>query len=116
MGNVFGPTNYDLEEKVIQGDLVGVQQALRDGASLEYKNHYGWTALHFASYKANLDITKLLLDKGANLDAMNNDKNLPVDICGYDCRDKEQIKKTLAIFRETASRREMERFRSNHSN
>ena len=67
MGNIFGPSNYDLETHIRRGDIVAVQASLRDGASLSQKNHYGWQALHWASYKGNVELTKLFLDKGADV-------------------------------------------------
>ena len=39
---------------------------------INYKNKQGSTALHYASYKGNLDIIILLIDNGADPEAVNN--------------------------------------------
>ena len=114
MGNIFGPSNYDLETHIRRGDIVAVQASLRDGASLSQKNHYGWQALHWASYKGNVELTKLFLDKGADVLALNNDGKQPIEICGYDCRDKNEILKCLAVFKAAIAQREAQSYRQDY--
>ena len=134
MGNIFVNKGQQLEDAVREGNISKVQGLLRDGASMGWKNYvgmnnnqaisldkhknssnnyflnnkftlqYGWTALHWASYNAYVEIIELLLDKGANLNSLNNDNKLPIDICGYNCRNKELILKALSVLQE-ASRR-----------
>ena len=73
---------------------------------------YGWTALHWASYNASVEIIELLLDKGANLNSLNNDNKLPIDICGYNCHDKEQILKALSVLQEASRRYHLNEIRT----
>jgi len=41
---------------------------LEAGANVEVQDNLGWTALHFAAYKGDLDIVKVLLDAAASLE------------------------------------------------
>jgi ankyrin repeat protein len=38
----------------------------------------GWTALHLASSEGHLDIAKLLIDRGANVDSRNDEQETPL--------------------------------------
>ena len=42
------------------------------------KNSYGWTPLHEAAYWGNLDIAKLLLERGADVNAKSSVGNTPL--------------------------------------
>ena len=37
-----------------RGDIEGVKQALKNGADVNYKDSYGWTALMFAAFEQNV--------------------------------------------------------------
>ena len=51
---------------------------LRYGVPIDSKNSLGETALHLAAYSGKLLITEQLIDKGANIDAVNNDNETPL--------------------------------------
>lgn len=108
MGNLFTNKGQDLEDAVREGNMDKVQDLLRHGAPLTWKNYYGWTALHWASYNAHVEIIQLLLDKGAELNDLNNDNKLPIDICGYNCRDKQRILQALSVLQEAGSRQQLQ--------
>ena len=108
MGNIFSNKGQDLEDAVREGNMDKVQDLIRHGAPLSWKNYYGWTALHWASYNAHVEIIQLLLDKGAELNELNNDNKLPIDICGYNCRDKQRILQALSVLQEAASRQQLQ--------
>ena len=56
-----------LREAARRGDITGVESLLRDGVSVNAGNRYGATALFFASDKGYLDIVRLLVRNGADL-------------------------------------------------
>eukprot|EP00658_Telonema_sp_P-2_P022001 TRINITY_DN18780_c0_g1_i1.p1 TRINITY_DN18780_c0_g1~~TRINITY_DN18780_c0_g1_i1.p1 ORF type:complete len:279 (+),score=71.40 TRINITY_DN18780_c0_g1_i1:127-963(+) len=60
--------------------LLHSDQHLRqlDRASLDWKNHFGWTAVHAAAARGNISVLKLLLDFGAKVDVKNNMCNTPL--------------------------------------
>lgn len=52
------------------GNLEKVKELVDKGVSVDAKNDYGWTTLHFAVYGGYLDIVKFLIEKGAEVNAM----------------------------------------------
>lgn len=46
---------------------------LIDKAELNSKNNDGWTPFHVASYLGHVAIVELLIEKGANIEILNND-------------------------------------------
>ncbi len=53
-----------------KGDLAGVQKALAEGADVNAKNSEGWNPISASFFWP--EITQLLLDKGADVGALNN--------------------------------------------
>src|SRR4051812_47106914 len=53
-----------------KGDLAGVQKALAEGADVNAKNTEGWNPVSASFFWP--EITQLLLDKGADVGALNN--------------------------------------------
>jgi ankyrin repeat protein len=51
------------------GDIKNVRKYLDLGTNIEVKNYQGFTCLQFASLGGYLDIVRLLLDRGANIEA-----------------------------------------------
>lgn len=47
-----------------------VMMLLEDGQNMEAKNEYNWTALHMATERGHAVIVQLLIDKGANVNAV----------------------------------------------
>ncbi len=60
-------TGKDLLASAKKGDLAGVKKALDDGVDVNSATEYGATALTYASDRGNLDIAKLLVEKGADV-------------------------------------------------
>ena len=61
-----------LIEAAKNGDLSGVKSALSRGTSSNTKDENGTTVLTWASYNGHEDVVKLLLDKGAEVDAKHS--------------------------------------------
>lgn len=59
-------TPDDLLEAVRRGDLAGVRAALDAGVPVDTPFRYERTALSFAADRGNLDIARLLVDRGAD--------------------------------------------------
>lgn len=62
---------------------VRVQKELdADPGYLTAESAFGWTPLHFAAYGGNVDVAKLLLDRGADIDRRANTKfrNTPLQV------------------------------------
>lgn len=69
-----------------------VRQLLENGADIEAKNMYGWTALHWTAFNGHETVVRLLLEKGADLEAKNKDEQTALHFrpakdtrrrCGY---------------------------------
>jgi hypothetical protein len=56
-------------DAVRKGDVAGVKTLLDQGVPVDAKFRYDRTALSFAADRGNADLVKLLLDRGANVEA-----------------------------------------------
>jgi ankyrin repeat protein len=64
-----------------QGDSPEQVKALLDkGVSPNVKSHLGWTALHWAAYHGNAKLVRLLLDRGADVNARTINGVDPPDV------------------------------------
>lgn len=63
--------NEELWEAARSGDLARVTKALENGADVHAKTRYGATALTFAADRGHVQIVKLLLDRGADVNAQD---------------------------------------------
>jgi ankyrin repeat protein len=62
-----------LSQAVAKGDLSGVQRLVAEGADLEARDEYGDTVLHRAAMNdRGAEIVRLLLDRGAKVNAKNH--------------------------------------------
>lgn len=60
----------DAFETAALGDVAALRRQLDGDPSLvRARNHFGWTALHFAAFAGNVANAKLLLDRGADVNA-----------------------------------------------
>ena len=63
--------NEELWEAARAGDAARVTRALEKGADVNAKARYGATALTFAADRGHIEIVKLLLDRGADINAQD---------------------------------------------
>jgi ankyrin repeat protein len=81
----------DLELKINNGDnalMIAAHKANKEAvaALLARKvevNRPGWTALHYAAYAGSEDIVRMLLDKGAALDARSPNNTTPIMMAAW---------------------------------
>jgi len=66
-----GPS-VDFWEAARTGNIEAVKQHIAAGADVELKDDDGMTPLHHAARAAQSAIVKLLVDKGANVNAIDN--------------------------------------------
>jgi len=64
-------------------DRLFLDALVKRKANVNRSFDYGWTPLHWASFKGRLTMVETLIDRGAK-SVKNNDKNYPIDICYYD--------------------------------
>lgn len=70
-----GKPYLDAYETAALGSAAQLRAFLGDDPSLVNKrNHFGWTALHFAAFAGNVETAKLLLDSGADINARAGSK------------------------------------------
>lgn len=50
------------------------------GANINPQDFDGWTALHYASFKNNLDVARYLIEKGAEISTKSNSGYTPRDL------------------------------------
>lgn len=82
---------YNLIEAVKNNDINKINSILKSGkADINSKDKYCETALMIASCKGNLEIVKLLVDNGADINIKNNNGKTALDLA-----DSEEIKEVL---------------------
>ncbi|XP_077997116.1 putative palmitoyltransferase ZDHHC13 [Glandiceps talaboti] len=71
--------NTDLIDAVKSGDIEKVKFYLGNGYDVNYAETYGdeWTSLHWGAIKGHLDICKLLLEAGAQVNAVERKMRRP---------------------------------------
>ena len=57
-----------------------IQLCMQWGGDVNAKNDVGYTALHGAAFRGANDVVKLLVEKGARMDAKNQEGKLPVNM------------------------------------
>ena len=69
-----GPSVPDLSihEAVINRDIEAVKQHLAAGTNVDEKDGVGWTPLHYAAVEGNKEVVELLITKGADVNAKDD--------------------------------------------
>jgi len=75
-----GDLNEQCREAVKSGDIEGVRQLLKAGASVSYKDKSGNSFVHIAAIFNRLDLVELLVKNGASLLEKNSTNETPVDV------------------------------------
>ncbi|MBN1556251.1 MAG: ankyrin repeat domain-containing protein [Phycisphaerae bacterium] len=74
----FGYTNLILAS--LQGDLPGVEKALKNGDKVNWKMEWGYTALMLAADRGHLQIVRLLVENGAEVKLTNDEGKTAFDL------------------------------------
>jgi hypothetical protein len=81
MSNVSAAKRYDLHEAVVKNDIAQVRRLLQKGADINQlglRRHGYGSALHIAVREGHLDIAKLLIDRGAEIDVLDRKDFTPL--------------------------------------
>lgn len=70
-----GPDNLSLFEAAAAGVTGAVRSRLEGGADMEDRSDDGYTALHFAAYFGRLEVARLLLERGADPNAVASNQS-----------------------------------------
>ncbi len=73
-------TNTPLHAAVAGRKLAAAQLLLDRGASVNARQHGGWTALHGAAQAGDKALVQLLIDRGADLHALAENHQTPLDL------------------------------------
>jgi ankyrin repeat protein len=65
--------NKELFKAIDRENLLLIRTEIQNGAEPNEKNGYGDTAMHFSITKGNLEILKLLLELGGDINAKNQE-------------------------------------------
>jgi len=62
------------------GELAKVEEVLNSGADIHQQDEQGWTPLNWAAGRGDVDMVKLLLDRGADVFRLGRDQRTPYKI------------------------------------
>jgi ankyrin repeat protein len=81
----MAPPSKNLEETLIEavdgGDLAVARTMLEQGAKADARNDRGWTPLMIAAMAGRVDMAKLLVEKGADVNARSTSKTGSTVLC-----------------------------------
>jgi ankyrin repeat protein len=79
----------------VTGDLAGVRGALEAGGDPNGGDAAGWRPLHFASQARSAEVVALLLESGAEVDAVDGQGNTPLWRAVFNYRGDPQVLSAL---------------------
>lgn len=71
----------ELPEAAALGDAAQVQALLDAGASTDVMSFDGWTPLHLTAFFGHADAARVLLDRGADLEAISRNSTANTPLC-----------------------------------
>jgi len=73
-------SELQLIDAVKTGEVAKVEEVLNSGANIHQQDEQGWTPLNWAAGRGDLDMVKLLLDRGADVLRVGRDQRTPYKI------------------------------------
>jgi ankyrin repeat protein len=70
LADKVGPEELDLFEAAAVGDVAVVRRRLAEGWEIEDRSNDGYAPLHLAAYFGQLEVARLLLERGADRNAV----------------------------------------------
>ncbi|MBZ3880533.1 Ankyrin repeat, SAM and basic leucine zipper domain-containing protein 1 [Sciurus carolinensis] len=88
--------NETFKKALTTGDTSLVEELLDSGISVHSNFRYGWTPLMYAASVANVEMVRLLLDRGANASFDKDKQTVLMTACSA-CGSEEQILKCVEL-------------------
>lgn len=73
-------SELQLIDAVKTGELAKVEEVLKSGSDIHQQDEQGWTPLNWAAGRGDLNMVKLLLDRGADVFRVGRDERTPYKI------------------------------------
>lgn len=77
------------------GNITLLNWLIDNGANVNHQDRNGYSALHFSAQQKILDCAKILIEKGANLEAQDDYGNTPLWVAIFFAKDNHSLVKLL---------------------